>query len=226
MYRVKWNAGDSYKIIAESYANFVLRNYGLATEVFDGYNSGPSIKENTHNRRGSHNVSVRHISEDMTFTGKRDEFLKNKSNKSRIIDMINRCLTARGCRVQQATGDADVDIVLASVAASRICSTTVIGEDTDLVPLLLHYSQNINSHEKLYYRSDKNVKNSRIWDVYALKECLGEDLCSQLLFIHAFTGCDNTSRIFSIGKQSALKSLQTFVRVRKRFFNQIPIWTI
>ena len=38
--------------IAESYAEFTLRNYGVATAVFDGYCTGASIKDNTHQRRG------------------------------------------------------------------------------------------------------------------------------------------------------------------------------
>ena len=33
------------------------------------------------------------------------------------------------------------------------------------------------------------------------------DLCSQLLFIHAFTGCDTTSPIFCVGKQTAFQKL-------------------
>ena len=32
-------------------------------------------------------------------------------------------------------------------------------------------------------------------------------MCSQLLFDHTFTGCDTTSHIFSVGKQSAFQKL-------------------
>ena len=39
-----------------------------------------------------------------------------------------------------------------------------------------------------------------------MKRLLGSDLCSQLLFIHAFTGCD-TTRIFCVGKQTAFQKL-------------------
>ncbi|KAK3880070.1 hypothetical protein Pcinc_015409 [Petrolisthes cinctipes] len=40
-----------------------------------------------------------------------------------------------------------------------------------------------------------------------MKQVLNSELCSQLLFIHAFTGCDTTSRIFSVGKQTAFQKL-------------------
>ena len=32
-------------------------------------------------------------------------------------------------------------------------------------------------------------------------------MCNQLLFVHAYTGCDSTSKIFGIGKKSAFRKL-------------------
>ena len=46
-----------------------------------------------------------------------------------------------------------------------------------------------------------------MYDINRLKDILGHDLCSQLLFIHAMTGCDTTSRIFGVGKNSAFQKL-------------------
>jgi len=40
-----------------------------------------------------------------------------------------------------------------------------------------------------------------------LKDALGDDVCNELLFIHAYSGCDSTSRIFGIGKKSAFQKL-------------------
>ena len=41
-------------------------------------------------------------------------------------------------------------------------------------------------------------------------ETLGNDLCNKLLLVHAYSGCNSTSRIFDIGKkwdfQKLLKS--------------------
>ena len=48
-------------------------------------------------------------------------------------------------------GDADVDIIKATVERSRHCTTTLVGEDTDL---LLHYSRTDN--EIIYFCSDAN----------------------------------------------------------------------
>ena len=52
LHRLPRKTGDSYGAIAESYADFTVRHYGQATVVFDGYDEGPSIKDNMHQRRG------------------------------------------------------------------------------------------------------------------------------------------------------------------------------
>ena len=67
----------------------------------------------------------------------------------------------------------------------------------------------IVSGKRLYFRSDKS-KADGSFEVYAinhLKEVLGHEVCSQLMFIHAVTGCDTTSRIFGVGKKTAFQKL-------------------
>ena len=103
-------------------------------------------------------------------------------------------------------GDADVDIVKTAVDSSHQHNTTLIGEDTDLLILLLHYADTEPDIKELYFRFDKTCATN-VHDINRLKAILGPDICSQLLFIHAFTGCDSTSRIFSIGKKTAFKKL-------------------
>ena len=88
---------------------------------------------------------------------------------------------------------------------SRRHSTTLIGEDTDLLVLLLHYAD-VDSRE-LYFRSDNATKALKVYNIKQLKADLGKDLCSKLLFLHAYTGCDSTSRIFGIGKKSVFQKL-------------------
>ena len=113
-------------------------------------------------------------------------------------------LEKKGCIVINAPGDADVDIVKFAIRASQHQPTTLIGEDTDLLILLLYYAETNN--RGLYFRSDKS-KVPKVYDISEMKQVLGRDLCSQLLFIHAFTGCDTTSRIFGVGKKSAFQKL-------------------
>ena len=111
-----------------------------------------------------------------------------------MIALIRTVLTKRGCHVIQSPGDADIDVVKATVERSRHCTTTLVGEDTDLQILLLHYSRTDN--EIISFRSDANKQSKE----HLLKKYLGEDVCNELLFVYAYSGCDSTSRIYGIGK--------------------------
>ena len=55
LHKLKWKKGDTYGKIARAYADFTTKHYGTATVVFDGYGAGPSIKDNTQQRRGQAN---------------------------------------------------------------------------------------------------------------------------------------------------------------------------
>lgn len=57
-----------------------------------------------------------------------------------MIFLVGEMPRKHGCTVYHADGDADVDIVRAAVSSSRNATTTVIGEDTDLLILLLYHA--------------------------------------------------------------------------------------
>ena len=105
------------------------------------------------------------------------------------------------------TRDADIDVVKAIVERSRHCTTTLVGEDTDLLILLLHYSRTDN--EIIYFRSDANKqsKERRVYNINLLKETLGDDVCNKLLCVHAYSGCDSTSMIYGIGTKVSLPEI-------------------
>ena len=121
-------------------------------------------------------------------------------NKQALITMIVGRLENKGCHVVHAEGDANVDIVNAAITMSSFQSTTLIGEYTDLLVLLLFYAES-SSHD-LYFRSDKNKEKSRVYNIKILKQLFGTDICSVLLFAHAFSGSDTTLRIFGVGSLS------------------------
>ena len=115
MHRVPWKDGDSYGSIAQSYVDFTICHYGLATVVFDGY-GGPSNKDNNHQRRGMNVHPVVHFTADTEFIRKKEQFLSRASNKERFISAQ---LRNRACNVINAPGDADVDIVKTAVGSSH-----------------------------------------------------------------------------------------------------------
>ena len=205
LHRLKWKEGNTYSSIADSYASFTCNVYGKATVVFDGYNGEPSTKDNTHQRRATKVSNKVDITQATKFVGKKDDFLSNDKNKQALIHLIAHHLQQKGCHVIHAEGDADVDIVTAAISMSSFKSTTLIGEDTDLLVLLLYHAG--KEHKDLYFRSDKGQEKPNVYNIRVLKQLLGDDVCSDLLFAHAFSGCDTTSRIFGVGKKSVFQKV-------------------
>ena len=199
LHRLKWKEGSTCSAIADDYASFTVEHYGRATVVFDGYDIGPSIKDCTHQRRSRKlNANKVNITEVTKFAGKKEDFLSNGENKQALIQLIMDRMQQEGCDVIQAEGDADVDIAKAAINMSALRPTTLIGEDTDLLVLLLFHAD-VSKCTALYFLSDK-VK-SYVYNIKVLKQVLGEAVCNDLLFLHAFTGCDSVSRVFGIGKK-------------------------
>jgi len=101
-----------------------------------------------------------------------------------------------GCDVIQA-GD-DVKIAKAAIHRSTFAfkPTTLIGEDTDLLAFLLNHAQ-VSNCSALFFSVDK--AKSYVYNIKVPKQVLGEEVCKDLLFLLAFTGCDSVSRVFRIG---------------------------
>ena len=79
-----------------------------------------------------------------------------------------------------------------------------MGDDTDLLVLMIHLVDG-NKHN-IYFRPEPKKGGAiRCIGVSAIRNKLGENICGNILFVHAFLGCDNTSRLFGIGKAAGLK---------------------
>ncbi|KAJ8873862.1 hypothetical protein PR048_024698 [Dryococelus australis] len=142
LHRAPWKPGDTYHNIANSYVNFTFLNYGRAIVVFDDYDSAPFIKDITHRWRIPSNITktVTFIS-GIKFVGQKENFLANGTNKQHNITFVSEAITKIGCTVQNSDGDADFDIVHSAVSC-QIITTILVGEDTDLLILLLRHVKN------------------------------------------------------------------------------------
>ena len=134
LHRIIWKQGESYGDIVRKYTDFTVLYYGSGTMiVFDGYEEGPCIKDNTHQRRANNSpYPIVNYTTETEFSGKKEEFLSRDINKQILIHMLSDGLKERDCYVINAPGDADIDIVKDAVDASRLYTTTLIVEDTDI----------------------------------------------------------------------------------------------
>ena len=62
----------------------------------------------------------------------------------------------------------------------------------------------------LYFRSDKPKAGGTIevYHINCIQEALGYEMCSQLMFIHAMTGSETTSRISVLARRQLSKSFR------------------
>ena len=130
-------------------------------------------------------------------------------------------LPGKKSKVYHARGDADVLIVQKAVELATLMDTALVGEDTDLL-ILLCYHANLDSHN-IFFRPEpkKNTKKPRLWSIKVVKEQLGPEICSNILFLHAVLGCDTTSHLYGIGRGTSLKKIKL-----SRHFRQIICYRV
>ena len=199
----------------QGFTFYVSKNYGNAIVVLDG-NDDMSTKNMTHQRRaaGKAGATVT-FTENMNVTLKKDTFLANPKNKQRFINMLSRFLQEDNCPTFHDEGDADVLIVKTAVESARERNTVLVGDDTDLLVLLCFYTRS-DSFDLYFKPEPKANSRRRVWNMKKVKEQLGDDVCHDLLFLHAILGCDTTSRVHGIGKAAALKKYANSLHFREQ----------
>ena len=207
--RIPWSLGYTYICVVNQYTEYVRHRYCDAVLVFDGYDS-TNTKDTNHQRRPKGNAGTT-----VTFTGdtpvsmKKDPFLANQQNKQRFMFMLSEELPKNNCETHHASEDADLLIVQNDVQSATSCNTVLVVDDTDLMVLLCHDAR-LEWHDLLFCpEPNKIIKQPRIWNIKAVKQQLGPDICQHILELDAVLGCDTTSRLHVIGKGASLKKYQT-----------------
>ncbi len=210
--RLPWKQGVTYNSICESYVHYVERHFGKQVAVvFDGYQDGPSTKDPTHLRRRTKGVGPEvKLRKNAILSHKKDVFLSNDRNKHAFLLMLGEKLQQSGCTVHHATADADLLIVKTALECVMTSDTVVIGDDTDLL-ILLCYHSDPHSTNTVYLKPQqkRNNKEKGTWNIKLTREKLGNDICDNILALHALLGCDTTSRLFGMGKGTVIKKFES-----------------
>ena len=105
--------------------------------------------------------------------------------------MLGNELQINVCSVLHEKADADYSIVQKTIQYTDTQAAVLVGDDTDLLILLLYHAGNLG--HKIYFAPEpkKNTK-SYVWDISEIQMKLGPYLCNQMLYIHAMLGCDTT----------------------------------
>ena len=162
--------------------NYVNRKYGRAVVVFHGYQAS-TIKDMKHKRRskGKHGMTMT-FEKNMNLAVSKEVFLSNKENKQRFIFMLDEELSQIGCTVFHDTGDADCLIVKKTMESAAENNVVLVGDDTDLLVLLLH--QQYEDKHDVYFAPEPKKKNLKvwIWDLKDVRARLGSFICIYLIY--------------------------------------------
>ena len=128
--------------------------------------------------------------------------------KQALIDINSAKLKEKGFKAENCEGNTDTEIVQAVIGTSKYGSTTLIGENTDLLVILLYFMNPDN--KSMFFHSDKKARNLiQVYNINNLKLLLGEPSCSHMLFLRS----DTTSRIFGIGRNHFLRGLSKVTEI-------------
>ncbi|KAL8596921.1 hypothetical protein ACOMHN_062291 [Nucella lapillus] len=213
LHLLSWARGCTYNAIAQSYIDSVKRMFGKGIVVFDGYSSNPSTKDIAHLRQKQRTK----VASDFVFDGEtllsvpKENFLANENNKGRFISLLSSHLLNNGFDTIHASADADCRIVHTTLETAKQHNVVLIGEDTDLLILILHHCT--PDHHPVFFTSTRS-SSAKVWDIQAVQSVLGEDVCKHILFAHAIGGCDTVSGLLSIGKSIPFKKYDDFAMWR------------
>ena len=121
----------------------------------------PSTKDPIHMKRsGSKKHPNVGFNLGMIVPSSKDAIFHNALNKQRFIMFLGNELEKRGCSVHHSNGDADTLIVTATLKSAETKPTVLIGDDTDLLVLLLAHAD--LSHEPVFFAPEpkKRQKSS------------------------------------------------------------------
>lgn len=190
LHKFTWPKHITYAEICEMYVRHVKVSYGQALVILDGYH-GPSTKDEAHCRRtGSEVGACGSVSGEMRLTTTKNAFLGNSANKQALDKKVSLLSTQTGMRITTCE---------IACSSSKEKPTAVIAEDSDVFKLLIHRA---NADFDLYM-----VMSKQIVSIKTLKKKLDPYLSRSLLFLHAISGCDTTSRPYGIGKVTVFKKV-------------------
>ena len=210
LHRVCWNLPATCSKIVDQYSSYVKRKYGNeACIVFDGYVSA-STKDHEHQRRGVRSADI--VFKPSTQVNcKQSEFLSNSKNKAALIKELSKRFRMDRHMVVECEGDADKTIASKGIEMAKDGKrATVVADDTDILVLLVYMWEETMSDLFLRHEAKKSIKKHlEIINIKNVASKLALHVKENLLFIHAWGGCDTTSATFGQGKTGILKFVES-----------------
>lgn len=198
LHKFMWPVNNTFASIAAGYVSFIKNNYGeRVTIVFDGYSS-ISTKSSEQDRRKQKKGCIDYqFTPEMVPQISQEVFLSSSKNKTQFIKMLLENFDRHNINWKQSEDDADLMIVETAIDQSRTDSkVAIVSEDTDVLVLLTALSPR---EKEIYFIKPKRGKTVvKLYSSRSLDH--SPAVKSNILFIHAMSGCDTTSAFYKKGK--------------------------
>jgi len=213
LHRVMWQLNLTFSQIFQLYLTYITNNFGTnAVIVFDGYDkSSTSTKNMERSRRVKITSADILFDEDMVLTVAQTSFLSNIRNKSRLIQMLSSYLISEGYIIKQANDDADTVIVNEAIKRAQNQSVVEVGQDIDLLVLLIALT--LVENQIIFLKPGNGGNEKKMYSIQDIQKVNG--IKRSILFLHAISGCDTVSCFYSIGKLKHFKLLNQYPELQE-----------
>ena len=212
LYHVVWPVTGTADDLAASFSARLVHYPPGSKKIvlFDRYDQeAPSAKDHERTRRG--------IAKEVRLTPNtplpcRKVILHNSTNKTLLnnilcgyslphnIQLVNKL----DCVVTHAEADITLCSYMLKAVADGAQTIRILSDDTDVFILLVYWTSRMQVVANIHMEK----WNGDVLNVNKTVKRLGSRKCSQLLGVHALSGCDTVSYPFGKGKQSAMKLLE------------------
>lgn len=200
LHRFLWPRGNTFDSVASAYATFVQKSWGNRVHVvFDGY-SVMSTKGSEQDRRKQKKGCIDYeFTPSMVPQISQDTFLTSSKNKTQLIALLCEHFDRHDISWTRCESDADTEIVRTAIQkSSQSDKVIIICEDTDVLVILTALAP--NDKEIFFIKPPRGKTNAKLYSSRSLNN--HPVMKSNILFIHAMSGCDTTSAFYRKGKKN------------------------
>ena len=218
LHALVWTSPATFKEICCQYINFLKKRWPNGVLVFDGYSSErPTTKAAEQQRRSAKRVCTEvEIGPNIHVNVGQADFLSSSKNKAGLIEILVQELTSNGYEVKQAEEDADTLVIRTVFEVCRRNPTVLIGNDTDLLVMLIARTPKNRRIEMLHPATSDTA--GKLYKISEVQDKIG-DMKDVLLFAHAISGGDKTAAIFRVGKIRPYRLLEKRADLREEIKN-------
>ena len=174
--------------------------------MFDGYGSSTKdVKDHCHSKRSPFSGLQIDFLKETVLQSKKDLFLSNSDNKQRFVCMLSEFLEGCGCTVSFSRDDPDEVIVEKGIQLVQEFNTVIVGDDTDLLIIMLdRFKDTMTSNDLYMFRPSSDT----LLNIGQLLGVIPDKVLKCLLLAHCASGCDTVSSISGISKTRLVKQIE------------------